>query len=75
MILILRHRLFRWMRQKNLELYELEEVFQHITPSPHSENIPLPLQIGDNESDVHQTVSFPHEERPKNTNYIETNVM
>lgn len=48
--------------EKILELYKLDEVFEHSRPSRTNEHARLPLQIENNESDVRPSESIPLDE-------------
>lgn len=54
-------------KERDLKLYELEEVCKHITYSPVNEYFLLDLQKKDNESDVQSSLRVPLVEGPNDT--------
>lgn len=60
--------------KNDIGLYELEQVFQHMTQSSCNKYIHLPVEIEGNENYVHFKRSAPLDESPKYPSYIEVNV-
>lgn len=54
--------------KKDIILFEMEEVFKHVTTSHHTEYVPLALQIEGNNNDIHPAESVTLDEGPIDTN-------